>query len=330
LLVVIAIIAVLIGLLLPAVQMAREAGNRAQCQNNLHQLALACTTYHDNTGFLPRNDYDSFYTHILPYVEQGNNDGSQGPLATVKTFLCPSRRTGIGPYCDYVGAYNLLAVSNTYSYSGGWQGQPYASNYVYTYTNTYQSLPNPKKTALGGDHTKLTDITDGRTNTILLLHKRIPQANYAGGTSPYDLPFTNPGPPTQYAYKATVYPDPPTTYSYNYNYGSWSYIYTDTYNWYYASPDYTRTQYGANTLAGDPTQPPSGITYFFADAYPYPWTSHSFGTPHVGVVMPVVMCDGAVKNMKGYQYGYGYVYCALLGIDDGVDTSYWSSIYYMN
>src|SRR5881227_2802022 len=86
LLVVIAIIAILIGLLIPAVQKARETMQRLACQNNLKQLGLACTTYHDSNDLFPpgggakgsggglgtTTDYGSWLVYLLPYVEQGN------------------------------------------------------------------------------------------------------------------------------------------------------------------------------------------------------------------------------------------------------------------
>jgi prepilin-type N-terminal cleavage/methylation domain-containing protein/prepilin-type processing-associated H-X9-DG protein len=113
LLVVIAIIAVLVGLLLPAVQKVREAANRASCCNNLKQLALAIHTYHDAFHRFPENSlftYDptapnwSWMAHILPYIEQTNlyrdahitspqnaiNQSLPQIATDVKTFLCPS------------------------------------------------------------------------------------------------------------------------------------------------------------------------------------------------------------------------------------------------
>ena len=109
LLVVIAIIAVLIALLLPAVQAAREAARRIQCTNNLKQLALAISNYHDANNAIPPTANNgtanfSMKTRLLPFVEQtamfnGLNvsfAATDPPNATihnnanVAAFLCPS------------------------------------------------------------------------------------------------------------------------------------------------------------------------------------------------------------------------------------------------
>jgi prepilin-type N-terminal cleavage/methylation domain-containing protein len=156
LLVVIAIIAILIGLLVPAVQKVREAAGRIQCQNNLKQLSLATVNCADtNEGKLPpglgnypsregslNNGSGGLLFLILPYIEQDNAykqsnngtdpDGRNGGFAsfslwnaqnvTVKTYYCPSdaTRDRTGTWARSTTSYCFNAQIFTISYPGGW------------------------------------------------------------------------------------------------------------------------------------------------------------------------------------------------------------------
>ena len=127
LLVVIAIIAILIGLLLPAVQKVRESAARTKCANNLKQMGIACHLNVDSYGFLPSAGWGwswlgsprlgsgpgqpgGWIYQILPYMEQHDLYELSGSASTavnmvltpLPMFNCPSRRTG-GPYLNLKG-----------------------------------------------------------------------------------------------------------------------------------------------------------------------------------------------------------------------------------
>lgn len=113
LLVVIAIIAVLVGLLLPAVQKAREAGCRVSCGNNLKQIGLALQMYHQDKKTLPTSRLSDLHATwavlIMPYLEQDNlykqwnlpltyyDQSDVARMTPVPVYFCPSRRGPNGP-----------------------------------------------------------------------------------------------------------------------------------------------------------------------------------------------------------------------------------------
>ena len=189
LLVVIAIIAILIGLLLPAVQKVREAAARMSCSNNLKQLGLAVHNYEGVTGRLPNGgegtnystapastdfannvpnsfgangvQYHSLHTYLLPYIEQDNvyrqvnlnmyYNNQPVFRTTIKTVICPSVP---GPSADS-------------------QGHGYAHYCATVYTdidpNTgVRNKSTRRNGALHGGGSRIADVTDGTSNTIFI------------------------------------------------------------------------------------------------------------------------------------------------------------------
>jgi prepilin-type N-terminal cleavage/methylation domain-containing protein/prepilin-type processing-associated H-X9-DG protein len=186
LLVVIAIIAILIGLLLPAVQKIREAANRMKCENKLKQLGLALHNHHDTYGYFPPGKTTINYTGVpngggysgfcflLPFIEQDNlykqinfalsekDPGNNGPRAvTVKTFLCPSDPVSTVP--PGTGGQNYrLNYGYNILYSGLPDTTPGGSNY---------GMPPADGPFWDDSKTTFADITDGTSNTAAMSEK---------------------------------------------------------------------------------------------------------------------------------------------------------------
>jgi prepilin-type N-terminal cleavage/methylation domain-containing protein/prepilin-type processing-associated H-X9-DG protein len=191
LLVVIAIIVVLIGLVVPAVQKVREAAARAQCQNNLKQMALACHHFHDAYGRLPTNaiglrrsegvTYWPFHMQVAMFMEDRNLADRFAGVQMGKTTLEATTALGLGGR-EAPRAMTPQAMLCPSDPSGGLIEVPPSATYpqgnflgLTSYgVNAGTGVINPLPKDYGpfdccsDNKVKLITITDGTSNTILI------------------------------------------------------------------------------------------------------------------------------------------------------------------
>jgi len=276
LLVVIAIIAILIGLLLPAVQKVREAAARMQCSNNLKQLGVAIHNYGSANqdkvpggvqgGIAPQPNYPGsmFMFTLLPYIEQdniqkalssagiyyswGSGGGVNGQTVVVKTFLCPSdpsHNNGLGPNTGWtITSYSR----NWFMFDQGGGYQPQAGGHYFTLS----------KYTIG-------NIPDGTSNTIAILER--------------------------YAYTSA------------YGYSSlWSHHGQDRFHWGYAQWAPVYGQWVGGTSTGNIQNYPPQIGVKANQAHPY-YPNGGHTTSNM-----VLLMDGSVRGVSSGVGGVTWSY----------------------
>jgi prepilin-type N-terminal cleavage/methylation domain-containing protein/prepilin-type processing-associated H-X9-DG protein len=187
LLVVVAIISILLGLLLPAVQKVREAANRMKCQNNLKQMGLACHQYHDThksfpPGYVASVSYPDttpgwgWAAFLLPYLEQENLyrqidfrqpvEKSTAVRTVLPIFLCPSDSPPPDEFPLTDATFTQLCTSA-------------ASSYAATVGQDASEVDGPTGDGVfyRNSKTRIADIPDGTSQTVLLGDRAWSQTN---------------------------------------------------------------------------------------------------------------------------------------------------------
>lgn len=289
LLVVIAIIAILIGLLLPAVQRVREAANRAKCQSHVKQLALAAHNYNDANGKLPTavliggSRPTTLFVELLPYMEQDAlfrqwdfaNYGANYPGRAsnkLPIMWCPSH-----PKVEPEGPYT------TYGGNGGRVSFPPLAATVdgFFHTTGPQSQPQANQSAV-----QLLHADDGLSNTILFGERIVGDG---GLDSFFQIGFTNApsNPSPQGSGLYSYWAPPPTLNAAGALVSAQAPINTrNTISWSPPPPP----------LPGQPTTPPTPVDWnTIASAWYARVSAH--GSYHINGVN-IAMGDGSVRFLK--------------------------------
>jgi prepilin-type N-terminal cleavage/methylation domain-containing protein len=224
LLVVITIIGMLVALLLPAVQAAREAARRTECQNHLRQMAIAAHNQHDIMGFLPsngwgwnyvgdpdmgfgRNQPGGIFYAMLPYIEQqalfqkssGQTGASKLALQAqmlavpMPNYNCPSRHSADLHACSTsninAGPQSQVAKVDYAANVGdstGVENGPGPASYAAAISFAWPSSATYTGVSFQGSQVRLAEVTDGTSVTYLIGEKYLNPNSYASGTDAGD------------------------------------------------------------------------------------------------------------------------------------------------